>query len=277
MAVDIEPKKAVELDDELGKFLLGNGQYAQAAAVYRKTLDRRGVEGLERANVLFRLSMALEFAGDTDAALAAIDNALKLAPQEPLLFYQQGWVHFHAKHWQQAEDRLRETLDRFPQDAESVRRVRLLLSALYVAQGDKSRGERVLEEVYETDPDDPGINNDLGYLYAEAGKKLDQAEAMIRKALATEPDNAAYLDSLGWVLYRQGKFAEAAEHLQKAVSLPGGDDSTPWNHLGDSLAALKKPAEARRAWTKALELARGEAKPDAEEIEKIEAKLKSLR
>ena len=39
------------------------------------------------------------------------------------------------------------------------------------------------------DPNDPGVNNDLGYLYADQGKNLEKAEAMIRKAVQEEPDN----------------------------------------------------------------------------------------
>ena len=90
LASRVRPDKGVELLDELGKFLLGNKQYAEAVTVYRETLDRPSVDGLARANVLFRLSLALEFAGRTDEALAAIDEAAKLAPQEPLLHYQTG-------------------------------------------------------------------------------------------------------------------------------------------------------------------------------------------
>ena len=55
------------------------------------------------------------------------------------------------------------------------------------------------------------MNNDLGYLYAEQGKNLEKAEAMIRKAVADEPENSAYLDSLGWVLFKRGKAKEAID------------------------------------------------------------------
>ena len=66
-------------------------------------------------------------------------------------------------------------------------------------------------------PDDPGPNNDLGYLYAEQGKNLEKAESMIRKALQEDPDSSAYLDSLGWVLFKRGKVKEALEPLKKAA------------------------------------------------------------
>ena len=59
------------------------------------------------------------------------------------------------------------------------------------------KGEQVLEEVLAEDPDDPSVNNDLGYLYADQGKNLEKAEKMIRKAVEAEPDNDAYQDSMG--------------------------------------------------------------------------------
>ena len=74
-------------------------------------------------------------------------------------------------------------------------------------------------------PDDPWPNNDLGYLYAEQGKNLEKAEAMIRKALQEEPESFAYLDSLGWVLFKRGKAKEALEPLKKAAEQMKADTS----------------------------------------------------
>ena len=75
---------------------------------------------------------------------------------------------------------------------------------VYVNLGDFSKGEAELETLLQRNPDEAGVNNDLGYLYADQGKNLEKAEAMIRKALREEPKNAAYLDSLGWVLFKRG-------------------------------------------------------------------------
>ena len=92
-----------------------------------------------------------------------------------------------------------------------------MLSVIYVNQGDYAKGEAELERLLERFPEDPGCNNDLGYLYADQGKNLEKAEAMIRKALVEEADERAYLDSLGWVLFKRGKLKEALEPLEKAA------------------------------------------------------------
>jgi len=272
LAARIRPDRAADIYDELGLALLLAEKYDDAVSTYRKAIESPADDGT-RLNLLFRLSQALEFAGKTDEALAAVDEALKVAPEAPLLHYQRGWVHFHARRWDEAIGLFRQVIDRFPQDADTVRQARLSLSALYVEQGDKAKGRQVLEEVYAVDPDDPSVNNDLGYLYADEGQKLDQAEGMIRKALASEPENAAYLDSMGWVLHRLGRDEEAAGHLEKAVSLPEGDEATLWDHLGDVYQKLGKRDKAREAWTRALERAKKESAPKPEEIKAIEAKL----
>ena len=108
-------------------------------------------------------------------------------------------------------------LKRYADNDEVVTLVRQSLSVIYVNQGDYGKGEAQLELLLQRNPDDPGPNNDLGYLYAEQGKNLEKAESMIRKALQEDPDSFAYLDSLGWVLFKRGKVKEALEPLKKAA------------------------------------------------------------
>ncbi len=272
-AIRIRPDRAAALYEEYGRQLLLADRYEDAVNVYRDALDAPG-DDAAKLNFMFRLSQAQEFLGKTDEALLTVDKALTIAPTASLLHYQKGWVHFHAQHWDEAAILFEQVIEQFPQDAETVRQARLSLSALYVEQGEKLKGEQILEEIYASDPEDPSINNDLGYLYADANKNLEQAESMIRKALASEPENAAYLDSMGWVLYRLGKFDEAASQLEKAVGLPTGNDSTLWDHLGDVYSKLDKPEKAKDAWKKALDLAKEDKSTKPEEIKAIEDKLK---
>ena len=62
----------------------------------------------------------------------------------------------------------------------------------------------------------PDAYNALGYLYAEQGIKLDEAEVLIRRALKSTPTSGAYLDSLGLVYFKQGKLDAAIENLEQA-------------------------------------------------------------
>ncbi|MBI2808068.1 MAG: tetratricopeptide repeat protein [Planctomycetes bacterium] len=147
--------------------------------------------------------------------------------------------------------------------------LRYVLSNIYSASKKTAKSEEQLQMILKIDPNNATVNNDLGYLWADQGKKLDVAEAMIRKALeldreqrrrnpnltaADDKDNAAYVDSLGWVLFRRGQIKEARQELERAIKLGDGDDPVIHDHLGDVYNRLKMRPEAVQAWQRALKL-----------------------
>jgi len=142
-----------------------------------------------------------------------------------------------------------------------------------VQSGEMKKGEKVMEEIYAEDPNDPGVNNDLGYLYADQGKELERAEKMIRIAVEAQPENPAYLDSLGWVLFRQGKNEEALEPLKKANSDPKYRDATLLEHQADVHQALEQTKEAQDLWLQALKVEQDSTKPDEKVVERLKSKL----
>jgi Tfp pilus assembly protein PilF len=194
------------------------------------------------------------------------------------LRYQEAWVYYHSRQFDLAIEKMEKVIAEFPQPQarQIVRRAQYSLSNIYVLKGEIRRGEEILEAIYREDPNDTSVNNDLGYLYADQGKNLEQASAMIRKALVAEPENGAYLDSMGWVLFKLGKYEEALPYLEKAVQKSAGaGDETLWDHLGDLYEVLKQPARALESWKKALEYARKSTFPDEKLIERITEKVKN--
>lgn len=133
--------------------------------------------------------------------------------------------------------------------------------------------EEVLEKVLEKYPDDPDVNNFLGYVWADWNKNLEKAEKLIAKALEKEPDNAAYLDSMAWALYRQGKFNDALEYIEKAIVIDSPlPDAVLLDHAGDINAAAGNKKKAVELWKKALttyneDLDRGATRKKIAEIE----------
>ncbi|MEO1994984.1 MAG: tetratricopeptide repeat protein [Planctomycetaceae bacterium] len=264
--------KAFSVFQELGSLFLQLDRFGDAADIYQQATEYPLLRS-ERPRLLLFLSQALELNGETQAALAAVSEARNLLPQAPILHYQEAWVYYHSRQWDQAIRLFQSVMQKFPQDKSTIRRCQFSLSNIFVQQGEIRKGEEILEEVLKQDPDDPSVNNDLGYLYADQGKKLEQAEEMIRKAVTAEPENAAYLDSLGWVLFKLGKTQEAQGHLERATEMESGGDATIWDHLGDCYAGNKKSDQARKAWRKALENAVTDSHPDQKLIKKIRAKL----
>ena len=216
--------------------------------------------------------------GKPDAALATVREALKLEPNDPesqqslvqLLFQggkeeeavatirghpegepnnpdttiRMGGVLMRFKKSDEAIAVFKGLIERYPNSEEIVKIARSSLSSIYADLSDFPKAEAELEAIFAKNPEDAGINNDLGYLYADQGKNLEKAESMIRKAVAEEPDNYAYLDSLGWVLFKRGKFQEARVPLEKAQSDTRADSTIP-DHLGDGLLPASGAAQGQ--------------------------------
>jgi tetratricopeptide (TPR) repeat protein len=311
--LDLNPAPAigVRVLEQLGVNQLTQNKYDEAAASLRGLLSVSGLREERRVMALYRLSFAESFRDNHSEAVAAVKAALQISPNNAELTYQLAWVQVQAEQYEDAKQSLQEAISLARNEPQTGTRARLLLGGLYsqmeewdqsirvyqeliddagvtpdnvrraklalsnahVQKGDISAGEKVLEDVYAASPDDPGVNNDLGYLYADQGKNLEQAEKMIRVAVEAEPENAAYLDSLGWVLFRLGRFEEALTALEKANADPDYRDSTIIEHMGDVLQALTRKEEAVKSWQEALKTEQESTKPDGEVIDRITKKL----
>ncbi len=106
-----------------------------------------------------------------------------------------------------------------------------------------------LRELLAAEPDDPLLQNALGYTLADAGRKLAEAESLLTAALAGAPDEAAVLDSFGWLKFRRGDALTARGYLERAHKLDG--DAEISAHLGEVLWTLGERDAARGIWAAA--------------------------
>jgi tetratricopeptide (TPR) repeat protein len=214
--------------------------------------------------------------GKIDEAVAAARAALKDDPSNADINRTLGYVLTQFGRTEDAITLYKTLLERYPNNREIVRLARSGLSVAYVNINEYAKGEAELELLLQLDPDEAGVNNDLGYLYADQGKNLEKAESMIRKAVQEEPERSAYLDSLGWVLFKRGRIKDAVEPLEKAVkNLTDGGDATIYEHLGDVYFELQETQKARAAWEQA-EKAAVKAIPTDRRLPEIRKKLQSL-
>lgn len=253
-------------------------------------------EGLARAQatnrILFHNDLARAYArlGKTDLALAEADKAVNLAGDQDRL----AMRHLRVRILAQAgkHDRALAECQAMLKDHTlpgDVQEIRYLLSTVYSAAKQQAKAEEQLRLILETDANSATANNDLGYMWADQGKNLKEAEEMIRKAIdldrsvrlnrttATEDgDNAAYIDSLGWVLFRRGFIEEARKELERAATLPDGDDPVIWDHLGDVYHRLGLMARARSAWLRAQQLYQQDARQTEDRYRDLQGKLQQL-
>jgi tetratricopeptide (TPR) repeat protein len=277
LCIETQPRAAPVFYRDWSKMLLAANRIPEAIAVLRESIDNGSrARDAEAHN---ELAIALQLDGQTEEALKAAARAIELEPDEAMGYVTQARVLTHAEQYDKAAQRYEQILRDFADRPEVQVDARYALSSIYVQLGDMPKAERQLELILEQDPDNDTANNDLGYLWADQGKNLQQAEGMIRKALESQPENAAYLDSMGWVLYRLDRPAEARKYLEDAVARQeGGQDGTIVDHLGDVYFRLKEFNKAREMWQRAataLENAKG-ARRDDKRLGEIREKLKSL-
>ncbi len=118
---------------------------------------------------------------------------------------------------------------------------------------DYASAEAHLKRLLKIDPEHADALNFLGYLYAETGTNLDEAETLINRALKLKPNDGYYMDSLAWVYFKLGDYAGALDAQRKAIKQVA-DDPVMREHLGDILWRNGKAEEARQAWGQAIKL-----------------------
>jgi tetratricopeptide (TPR) repeat protein len=280
-------------------------KYDQIEKVCQEFLEKKDKSGQMES---FRLGIhrlmiqAMVKQGKEEQALKTAENLVKSKPDNPLYVNFKGLVEREIGKYEDAAKTWEDLLALIQKREEGLndeeakqafkefgRQIRLQLSNVYVDLNRIDKASEHLKALLAVDPDDPGVNNDLGYIWADHDMNLDEAEKMIRKALdedrkrrkkekpelkpEEDKDNAAYLDSLGWVLYKKKKYQEAKEPLLKAVAQEDGKHVEIYDHLGDIHMALGEKAEAIAIWKKGLELAT-EEKREKEIKTKVEKKLK---
>ncbi|SFH61895.1 tetratricopeptide repeat protein [Planctomicrobium piriforme] len=273
-AISMRNDPPAQLYTELAGQLIDTQHYKEAAELLNEAINHTST-GLQREKwrLLYLLSYAQAFQGQTEAAVESIHEAQKLQPNVSALHQQEAWILYHARRWDEALALYEQVINNYSGDKEVATKCRFHISNIYVEKGDMPRGEQILEDILTEDPDNVQANNDLGYLYADQGKNLERAETMIRKALQQEPENYAYLDSLGWVLYKQGKYEQALEQMEKATTLKHGDDSTIVEHLADCLEKVGRHDEAVAAWQRALKNEESKTPPSDRVLKSLKGKL----
>lgn len=114
-------------------------------------------------------------------------------------------------------------------------------------------GEQDLMKALDLNPNEPDIQNYLGYSWIERGVNLSQGIDLVRRAVEARPDSGAITDSLGWGYYRLGDYKRAVELLERAAQLDASDPELN-DHLGDAYWRTGRKIEAEFQWKRVLTL-----------------------
>ena len=185
-------------------------------------MSNRAMGYVERGRTMFPLDVRMILMkasiyldrGDDMNAIAAYNDAVRLAPLTIDAWAQLGWLYDRHKR---------------------------------IDSSDAS-----YERALQIDPRQPFVCNNYAYSLCLRNKDLQRALQLSATSLETEPNNAAYLDTYAWILFRLERYDEAEKAARQAIAF--GGNATHYEHFGLILEARGDASGAVEAWQKALEL-----------------------
>ncbi|MBU3070867.1 PEP-CTERM system TPR-repeat protein PrsT [Aestuariicella sp. G3-2] len=111
--------------------------------------------------------------------------------------------------------------------------------------------QKTLERLIAVEQDNPGFLNNMAYVLDQRGER--QALDFAQKAYQHAPDNPFINDTLGWLLVKSGKPEDGLRYLRQAVVRLSGKPELRY-HLGRALFDLGRTLEARQELEQAISI-----------------------
>ena len=216
-------------------------------------------------NSVIQISFLYRDLGKIREAINFLENLIKNVPDKPELMLYLASFYEENEEFYKAEKVLKKAIKIDPENIEFHFR----LGVVYDMWDKKEAAIESMKTVISLDPHNANALNYVGYIYAELGINLDEAERLIKEALKHSPDDGYITDSLGWVYYKKGRYKDALKLLKKAVDL-APDDPTILEHLGDVYLKTTDKKKALMFYERSL-LKREKDKAD------IEKKIQDLK
>jgi tetratricopeptide (TPR) repeat protein len=128
----------------------------------------------------------------------------------------------------------------------------ILLAQVYEYVGNPDRARQTYQDALKVDPNSYRSLSNLARLNADHGGSLSDALELAQKAKAEQPDDPGVNDTLGWIYYKQGLYRTAVPVLEAAVAKNPQAAKFQF-HLGMAYLAAGQPAQAHTTLQTALQ------------------------
>lgn len=154
--------------------------------------------------------------------------AVDVKPDNPIILYHMGMLRFGQKRMQEAEELLKNAIQKGITDSDLVKANETIVSIgqskerYQKAVSEKDKGNTtqaitLFEKILDSEGFSSASAADLAMLYAEQDKDITKALDLAQKAYDKEPANPHLADALGWVYYHQGSLLMAKQYLDQAI------------------------------------------------------------
>ncbi|WP_367155308.1 tetratricopeptide repeat protein [Methylomonas sp. HYX-M1] len=233
--------------------LLGNKEWEAQASFYLGKIeldkqhadkalqwfDRAGAKGFGFDADLAAISLLLS-QKDMDEVETRMGRLNSKYPDKHLrILLMKAELYNQTGRYQEAYDMLTEALKEAPESRDVLYARALVaerLGRLDVLEAD-------LGKILQSNPDDVGALNAMGYTLTDKTERYDEAERHLQKALHLKPDEAVIIDSYGWLQFKRGKYELALEYLRKAYEKQPENEIAA--HIAEVLWVMGKTQEAK--------------------------------
>lgn len=195
------------------------------------------------------LGRLAEETGERDEALAHLDIAVSLDPNDETARWVRSWIYRELERYDEAVADLQHVVSLGGADDCTVSG----LAALYRSQEDYDAANELYADKVKTDP-----ASTLGWAglarVAMAQEDRDAFISAVEEGLAhaRDPDELFFLRSI-WYYTREGDYAEALSDIRDALNLDA-HEAGYWSLLGDIYYMLEDYDEAASAYAEAVQL-----------------------
>ncbi len=190
--------------------LLKQDKYSQAKQEYEK-IPPNAKDYYFDAQADIALSYIRK--GNPEKAEELIDGLLAKYPEEERIYRLAASRMEEQKQNAKAENILKQGIKRLPRNIS----LRYNLGLLLTTMGKQEEALDIMYEILAIDHSHAEALNYIGFVYADQGRRLDEAEKLIRQAMRYKPEEGYIIDSLGWVYYKRGQYKQAIHWLKLAV------------------------------------------------------------
>lgn len=210
-----------EVLEKLADVTFEGGDASAAAELYRELVEKLGDQLAvpEKGLMLYRRGEALRRAGDTKDAMALLEEAADLRPDDPAPLTAIKTIHESAEDWDKVVAVMRRRMENAPDDE----RYALLVEAGDVLQqklSDRNKAAKSYVAALEITPDDRNLLTKLMGVYSETRDWSRLIEVILRIAELVEDKRqlAKYYQTAGSIARKElGRLDEAADYFEQAL------------------------------------------------------------
>ncbi len=206
------------------------------------------------------LAIARSYLDDLQGAITVMEEALSRFPSHTDVNYLLGRFYFDAKRFLEAEQPLRQALERQP----SARYIKRILASTWASLEKFRVSDSLYEDLLQIDKSDAVALNNYAYSISDrpkpSKKKLKYARKLSYRSLKIVPDSPSFLDTYGWIYYRLGRYNKARKYVSRSLEIDG-ENSIVAQHLGQIFERLGDREQAEEYFRRADEISKDKKAP----------------